>query len=111
MLINDGFIIIAQTRTAILFAHWNFLLFSSSKKNKKNETGKCDGCTTASAANETPSSPVRILFENGDFFPPVPFQRNTRPKVAYSNRFRPSTFIRCLHETTHVMENTPQHPL
>ena len=40
------------------------------------------------------------------------FQRNTRPpKVAYSNRFRPSTSIRCLHETAHVMENTPQHPL
>ena len=59
--------------------------------------------------------PMRPRLDLSEYFLkteiPIPFQRNTRPKVAYSNRFRPSTSIRCLHETAHVMENTPQHPL
>ena len=51
-----------------------------------------------SHSNAALSTRIRDIFDNGDFF--HRFRKNTRPHVAYSNRFRPSTRKRLDNENT-----------
>ena len=90
-----------------------FLIVFKLKKMKKLKRANATG-VRLSLLPMTPRPDLSEYFLKTEilFLQSPAFQRNTRPpKVAYSNRFRPSTFIRCLHETAHVMKNAPQYPL